>query len=44
MRFVRIVLPDSEWQNTVASLIGRPRAVLLLPHFTGGLVLPTLSS
>jgi hypothetical protein len=37
MRFVRIVLPDSEWQNSVASLIGRSRAVLLLPHFTGGL-------
>jgi hypothetical protein len=37
MRFVRIVLPDSEWQNAVASLIGRSGAVLLLPHFTRGL-------
>ena len=37
MRFVRIVLPDSVWQNTVGSLIGQSKAVLLLPHFTGGL-------
>ena len=34
---IRIALPESTWQKDVTALVTRSDAVLLFPHFTGGL-------